>query len=362
MCINNQVHLKWMRRAIDLAKLGEGFTSPNPLVGAVITDKDGELISEGFHLKAGMPHAEAMAFNNLRENPQGGSLYVNLEPCCHEGKTPPCVDKIIASGIKKVFISIKDPDLRVAGKGISRLKDAGIEIALGLCERESLEINKAFIHRNLTGNSYGVLKWAMSIDGRIGLKNGLSKWISNESSRELVHSLRSKFDAVVVGGNTVRKDNPLLTSRGEKNPEPMRVVFTRTLDLPANSKLWDCSKARTLIVYNSLSANENYLKRIPSCVEVEKLTTSNPRDLSTLLAKKGCNKILWECGPKLATLALADGCIQETMTFISPKIIGGVNSMNPFSDFNFNDMSEVINLKKSEIRFLKNDLYLRNLV
>jgi len=360
--MDGSIHIKLMRRAINLALLGNGATSPNPLVGAVITNKKSEIISEGYHQKSGMPHAEAMAFNNLRANPQGGSLYVNLEPCCHAGKTPPCVDKIISSGIKRVFISIKDPDSRVAGKGICRLKDAGIDIHLGLCERESLEINKAFIHRNLTGNSYGVLKWAMSIDGRIGLKNGLSKWISNDSSRELVHSMRSEFDAVVVGGNTVRKDNPLLTTRGEKNPEPIRVVFTRTLDLPANSELWDCSKARTLIVYNSLTANENHLKRIPSCVEVEKLTTSNPRDLSTLLAKKGCNKILWECGPKLATLALGDGCIQETMTFISPKIIGGVNAMNPFSDFNFNDMSEVINLKKSEIRFIKNDLYLRNLV
>ena len=146
----SNLDIKWMRRVIDLAELGRGRTSPNPLVGAIITDKYGELISEGFHLRAGLPHAEAMAFNNLQKDSVGGTLYVNLEPCCHEGKTPPCVRRIISSGIKKVFVSIKDPDPRVSGKGIKQLKDAGIEVILGLCEREALSINKAFIHRNLT--------------------------------------------------------------------------------------------------------------------------------------------------------------------------------------------------------------------
>ena len=188
MNINNNVfHLKWMRRAIDLALLGKGRTSPNPLVGAVILDASGELISEGFHLKAGFPHAEAMAFDNLRRNPEGGSIYVNLEPCCHKGKTPPCVKRIISSGLKKVFVSIKDPDLRVSGQGIDQLRDAGLEVNLGLCEQEAISINKPFIHRNLTGQSYGVLKWAMSMDGRIGLKNGKSKWITDNYSRSVVH-------------------------------------------------------------------------------------------------------------------------------------------------------------------------------
>ena len=133
---DSNFHLKWMRRAINLALLGKGRTSPNPLVGAVIIDKYGELIAEGFHLKAGFPHAEAMAFDNLKRNPEGGSLYVNLEPCCHEGKTPPCVKRIISSGIKKVFVSIKDPDVRVSGRGIKQLKEAGIEVNLGLCKEE----------------------------------------------------------------------------------------------------------------------------------------------------------------------------------------------------------------------------------
>ena len=198
------MNIKWMKRAIFLASLGKGKTSPNPLVGAVILDKNGNLISEGFHYKAGMPHAEAMAFNNLKKDATDGSLYVNLEPCCHHGKTPPCVDKVTSSGIKKVYISIEDPDKRVSGNGIKLLKEAGIKVHLGLCRKESLDLNKAFIHRNITERAFGVLKWAMSIDGRIALKNGKSKWITNEESRSLVHSFRAEFDAIIIGGNTLR--------------------------------------------------------------------------------------------------------------------------------------------------------------
>ena len=360
MNIDNNVHLKWMRRAIDLALLGKGRTSPNPLVGAVIVDKNGELISEGFHSQAGLPHAEAMAFDNLKKNPGGGSLYVNLEPCCHEGKTPPCVNRIISSGLKKVFVSIKDPDQRVSGKGLDQLKKAGIEVNLGLCKEEAISINKPFIHRNLTGQSYGVLKWAMSIDGRIGLKNGKSQWITNDYSRSEVHLMRADFDAIIVGGNTLRKDNPLLTSRGKKSPEPLRVVFTRTLNLPRSRNLWDCDIANTLVVYDESSVNEKYLDRFPKSVELAKIGSDNPKLLSKLLADRGLNKILWECGPNLATSAIKNGCIQETIAFIAPKILGGVSSMTPFSDFNYEDMSEVKILNKGNIKIFDSDICIRN--
>ena len=227
----NVSDMKWMKRAIYLASLGKGRTSPNPMVGAVILDKNGNLISEGFHSKAGMPHAEAMAFNNLKKDARDGTIYVNLEPCCHQGKTPPCVDKIISFGIKKVFVSIQDPDKRVSGKGIKLLKDAGIKVHLGLCEKESRELNKSFIHRNITDNAFGVMKWAMSMDGRVGLKNGKSKWITNKDPRSLVHSFRACFDAIVIGGNTLRKDNPLLTSRG------IRTVSYTHLTLPTKVRV-----------------------------------------------------------------------------------------------------------------------------
>ena len=362
MNIDTNVHIKWMRRAIDLALLGHGRTSPNPLVGAVILDENGELISEGFHLKAGSPHAEAMAFDNLKKNPEGGSLYVNLEPCCHEGKTPPCVKRIISSGLKKVFVSIKDPDKRVSGKGLDQLREAGIEVNLGLCKEEAISINRSFIHRNLTGQSYGVLKWAMSMDGRIGLKNGKSQWITDSYSRSMVHSIRAEFDAIIVGGNTLRKDNPLLTSRGRKSPEPLRVVFTRTLNLPLERNLWNCDVAKTLIVYVESSANEKNLDKIPRCIELAKIPSDNPQLLSKLLGERGFNKILWECGPDLATSAIKNGCIQETITFIAPKILGGVNSMTPFADFYFEDMDEVKILNKSTIQLLNNDICIKNVL
>ena len=349
-----------MKRAILLASLGNGKTSPNPMVGAIILDKNGNLISEGFHYKAGMPHAEAMAFNNLKEDAKGGSMYVNLEPCCHQGKTPPCVDKIITSGIKKIYISIQDPDKRVSGKGIKLLKEAGIQVHLGLCEKESLELNKAFVYRNITNRTFGVLKWAMSIDGRIGLKNGKSKWITTKDSRSLVHYFRAEFDAIIIGGNTLRKDNPILTTRGLRTPEPMRVVFTKTLDLPSKSNLWDCHKAKTLVIYDSSTANEKFLTRIPKSVEVEKVSTDNPALISELLAKRGCNKVLWECGPRLATSAVKAGCINEIISFIAPKILGGENSMNPFGDFGFREMHEIINLSGSDISFIGNDICVKS--
>tara|TARA_B100000579_G_scaffold423781_1_gene427311 strand:+ start:112 stop:1200 length:1089 start_codon:yes stop_codon:yes gene_type:complete len=362
MIDRNISDIKWMKRAILLASLGKGRTSPNPMVGAVILDKNGNLISEGFHCKTGMPHAEAMAFNNLKKNAKGGTIYVNLEPCCHHGKTPPCVDKIISFGIKKVFISIVDPDKRVSGKGIKLLEDAGIKVHIGLCEKESLELNKSFIHRNITNKAFGVLKWAMSIDGRVGLKNGKSKWVTNKQSRSVVHSYRAFFDAIVIGGNTLRKDDPLLTSRGIRKPEPLRVVFTKTLDLPEKSNLWDCSLAKTLVVYDASTANKKYLKRIPECVDIEEIPSDNPKLISNLLAKKGCNNIFWECGPKLATAAIKSGCIQELMTFIAPKILGGESSMNPFTDFEFTNMNEVLNLTDTEISFIEEDILVKSVI
>ena len=200
----------------------------------------------------------------------------------------------------------------------------------------------------------------MSIDGRIALKNGKSKWITNKESRSLVHSLRAEFDAIIIGGNTLRKDNPLLTTRGKKNPEPLRVVFTKSLELPSKSNLWDCNKAKTLVIYDSSTANENYLTRIPECVEVEKISSDNPELISKILASRGCNKVLWECGPSLATAAIQSNCIQEIITFIAPKILGGENSMNPFGDLKFREMSEIIKLKASQVSLIENDICVRS--
>ena len=238
-----------MARALALAALADGRTSPNPLVGCVVLDANGELVGEGYHRQAGEPHAEVMALRRAGDRAKGGTLYVTLEPCCHHGRTPPCSEAVIAAGLRRVVIALDDPDPRVAGGGIAQLKAAGIEVISGVRQAEAAQQNRAFLHRLRTGRPWGLLKWAMSLDGRTALSNGASQWISSPPARRWVHQLRAGVDAVIVGGGTVRADNPLLTSRGQRNPEPLRVVLSRTLELPKAAQLWDQTSAATLVAH-----------------------------------------------------------------------------------------------------------------
>ena len=238
-----------MARALALAALADGRTSPNPLVGCVVLDANGELVGEGYHRQAGEPHAEVMALRRAGDRAKGGTLYVTLEPCCHHGRTPPCSEAVIAAGLRRVVIALDDPDPRVAGGGIAQLKAAGIEVLSGVRQAEAAQQNRAFLHRLRTGRPWGLLKWAMSLDGRTALSNGASQWISSPPARSWVHQLRAGVDAVIVGGGTVRADNPLLTSRGQRNPEPLRVVLSRTLELPKAAQLWDQTSAATLVAH-----------------------------------------------------------------------------------------------------------------
>ena len=209
-----------MHRALALASLAQGRTSPNPLVGALVLDSSGRLIGEGYHARAGLPHAEVGALAQAGVAARGGTLIVSLEPCCHQGRTPPCTDAVIAAGIERVVVALEDPDPRVAGGGISRLRSAGLEVITGVLKAQAAHQNRAFVHRVRTGRPWGVLKWAMSLDGRTALPNGESQWISGPEARTWVHQLRACCDAVIVGGGTVRADDPLLTSRGRRDPEP----------------------------------------------------------------------------------------------------------------------------------------------
>ena len=215
----------WMRRALALAALAEGHTSPNPLVGALVLDREGRLVGEGFHARAGDAHAEVGALLQAGDSARGGTLVVTLEPCCHHGRTPPCSEAVLRAGIRRVVIALEDPDPRVDGGGIRQLRQAGLEVISGVLREEARQQNRAFLHRVRTGRPFGVLKWAMSLDGRTALPNGASQWISGPPARDWVHQLRSGMDAVVVGGGTVRGDDPLLTSRGRY------VLFRIKLDL-----------------------------------------------------------------------------------------------------------------------------------
>ncbi len=344
----------WMRRALQLAELADGLTSPNPLVGAVVLDSHAELVGEGFHAKAGEPHAEVGALAQAADRAKGGTIIVTLEPCCHQGRTPPCTEAIIKAGIERVVVALKDPDPRVAGGGIQRLRDAGLEVITGVLKAEAAEQNRAFVYRVQTGRPWGLLKWAMSLDGRTALPNGASQWISAPPARGWVHQLRAGCDAVIVGGGTVRVDNPLLTSRGRRTPEPLRVVISRSLDLPAKAQLWDTSMAATLLAYPP-HRSDRLPPEGPECLQ---LKDSEPLPLLEALAERGCNQVLWECGPSLAAAALQQGCVQELAVVMAPKLLGGQLARTPLGDLGFSAMDQVIELSSANPMRLGDDLLL----
>ena len=351
----------WMRRAIQLALLAEGRTSPNPLVGAIVLDSSGRLVGEGFHTGAGNPHAEIEALVQAGEKSINGTIVVTLEPCCHHGLTPPCTEALIKAGLKRVVVGMIDPDPRVSGDGISRLKDSGLEVIEGVLKQECEGINREFSFRVRHGRPWGVLKWAMSLDGRIGLPNGCSKWITNKSARDSVHKIRSKCDAVIVGGGTLRADDPLLTSRGKSNSEPLRVVFSRSLDLPKAANLWDTKVAKTIIAYGP-EANEAFFSDLPDGPEKLSLNSNDPSELLTYLGEKGCNKVLWECGPLLATSAIKANCVQELVVFVAPKLLGGESAMSPLESFGFESVSSTYKLQHSSLERKGEDLSWRLLL
>ena len=352
---SHQNWLAWMRRALQLASLAEGHTSPNPLVGAVVLDAQGRLVGEGFHARAGEPHAEPVALDQAGDAARGGTIIVTLEPCCHQGRTPPCTDAILAAGVRRVVVALTDPDPRVAGGGLQRLRDAGLEVISGVLAAEAAHQNRAFLHRVRTGRPWGVLKWAMSLDGRTALPNGDSQWITGPSSRDWVHQLRSGMDAVIVGGGTVRADDPLLTSRGRRSPEPLRVVLSRSLDLPEQALLWDTAVAPTLVAHGPDADPQ----RLPDGPEGLGLSGCEPLQLMEALAERGCNQVLWECGPELAAAAIQQGCVQEIAAVVAPKLMGGKAARTPLGDLDFSAMDQVLEGKWHQCVRLGNDWLLR---
>lgn len=324
--------LFWMRRALQLAALGRGRTSPNPLVGAVVLDADGTLVGEGFHERAGGPHAEVGALRQAGARCRGGTLVVTLEPCCHHGRTPPCSEAVLAAGVRRVVLAMRDPNPAVDGGGIARLRAAGLEVIEGVAEAEARNLNAAFLHRLACGRPLGLLKWAMSLDGRTALPNGASQWISGPPARDWVHQLRAQCDAVIVGGGTVRQDDPLLTSRGRREPEPLRVVLSRSLDLPAGARLWDGSLAATLVAHGPEAGEAGRAALDRLGVERLELEACEPASLLEALARRGANQVLWECGPVLAANALRQDCVQRLAAVVAPKLLGGLAARTPLGD------------------------------
>ncbi|NER25684.1 MAG: bifunctional diaminohydroxyphosphoribosylaminopyrimidine deaminase/5-amino-6-(5-phosphoribosylamino)uracil reductase RibD [Symploca sp. SIO1C2] len=343
-----------MQRCIELARKALGRTTPNPLVGAVIV-RDGKIIGEGFHPAAGQPHAEVFALRDAGEQARGATIYVNLEPCNHYGRTPPCSEALVKAGVAKVVVGMVDPYPKVSGGGIDRLRAAGIEVVVGVEEAACRQLNEAFIHRILYQRPLGILKYAMTLDGKIAASSGHSKWVTSQESRNYVHQLRSACDAVIVGSNTVLADNPYLTSHNPKLPNPLRVVMSRHLNLPMNANLWQTSQASTLVLTEA-GANpdlQQWLKK--KGVEVVELQLLTPGQVMAYLYERQLSSVLWECGGTLAASAINDGTVQKVLAFIAPKIIGGKSAPSPVGDLGLATMTDALNLERVTWRQLGSD-------
>ena len=275
-----------MLRCLELARTALGRTSPNPLVGAVVV-QNGQILGEGFHPCAGEPHAEVFALRAAGAGARGSTVYVNLEPCNHYGRTPPCSEGLINAGVSKVVVGMVDPNPLVAGRGIARLRDAGIEVVVGVEEAACRRLNEGFIHRILYQRPLGILKYAMTLDGKIATTTGHSAWITNKDARTQVHCLRAACDAVIVGGNTVRKDNPYLTSHQVEAHNPLRVVMSRSLNLPEQARLWDTQEAATLVL-TQVGSSQTFQKMLwEKGVEVLEFSSLTPETVMTHLYERG---------------------------------------------------------------------------
>ncbi|MBD2131507.1 MAG: bifunctional diaminohydroxyphosphoribosylaminopyrimidine deaminase/5-amino-6-(5-phosphoribosylamino)uracil reductase RibD [Sphaerospermopsis kisseleviana] len=343
-----------MQRCLQLARRALGRTSPNPLVGAVVV-KDGEIVGEGFHPRAGEPHAEVFALRAAGEKARGATIYVSLEPCNHYGRTPPCSEGLIKAGVSKVVVGMVDPNPLVAGGGIARLRDAGIEVVVGVEEEACQKLNEGFIHRILYKRPLGILKYAMTLDGKIATNSGHSAWITNPDARSEVHQLRAACDAVIVGGNTVRQDNPYLTTHQQEGHNPLRVVMSRSLNLPENARLWEVAEAHTLVLTAVGSSPDFQQMLLNRGVEVVEFPLLTPDHVMAYLYGRGFCSVLWECGGTLAASAIAQNAVQKILAFIAPKIIGGRHAPTPVGDLGFTSMTEAIPLERVNWRVVGSD-------
>lgn len=350
-----------MRKALELALNGWGTTNPNPLVGAVIA-KDGWIIGEGFHKKRGEAHAEVEALKNAKQDLQGAVLYVNLEPCTHYGKTPPCVKAIIESKISEVVIGMPDPNPLVAGKGIKMLNEAGIKTRVGILENEAKKLNEIFIKYITQRKPFVIMKTAMSLDGKICTYTGDSKWISGEESREYVHHLRNRVSAIMVGTNTIIKDNPSLTTRLDgKNRDAHRIILDRNGRIPIDSKVFNASPGTRVIVAVSEAAqkekNKEWKSRGAEVIVVPEANTGLELNyLMDKLYELEIDSILIEGGGNLNFSAVQAGIVDKYIAFISPMIIGGKTALTSLEGEGFANLQDSIRLKNISTKPIGEDI------
>ncbi len=346
----------FMRRALDLAARGIGRTSPNPMVGSVVV-RDGVVLGEGYYREYGGRHAEPQALEEAGARARGAALYVTLEPCCHQGSTPPCTDAIIASGIAHVHVAMADPDRRVSGKGIERLRAAGMTVETGLMEAESRELNAAYVHHRKTGQPFVLLKLAQTLDGRIATRNGHSKWITGEAARKRVHLMRSQADAVLVGIDTVLADDPRLTVRHVDGRQPRRVVLDSRARTPLDARVLNGEASAIVCVTEAASADRiEELKGTGA--EVLVLPGGDGSvpiaPLKSALGNAGIVTLMVEGGSRVAASFLRERAVDRIACFVAPRILGaGIPSI---ADLALDDLSKAIQLNDTRVEQLGGDL------
>lgn len=348
-----------MRRALNLAKKALGRTSPNPVVGAVIVDSDGKIVGEGYHKKAGLPHAEREALKMAGEKARGGTMYVTLEPCCHYGRTPPCTEAIIEAGIKKVVVAVRDPNPKVSGKGIEILKNAGIEVVEGVLEEEAALLNEKFFKYIKTGLPFIALKWAMTADGKIATKTGDARWVSGEKSRNFTHNLRNEYDAILVGARTLILDDPLLTCRIKGGRNPYRIILSASGNLPPNLRLFTLDREKNILITTNTNLASHVQQSFANIIVASKGDNKvNLKEAFFELTKLGITSILIEGGAQVHASILKEKLADKIYLFVAPKIIGGDKAPGPVAELGINYLQDALPFKLQKVKRLGEDVLL----
>ncbi len=353
--------IDYMKRAIQLAKKGQGFTNPNPMVGAVIV-KDGRIIGEGYHKKYKELHAERNAIASLKEDAKGSTMYVTLEPCCHYGKTPPCTEAIIENGISKVVIGSRDPNPLVAGKGVKILREHGIEVVCDFLKEECDKLNPVFFHYITTKMPYVTMKYAMTCDGKIATKNNDSKWITGENSRNEVQKMRHNNMGIVAGIGTVLADNPMLNVRIEGLKSPIRIICDSNLRIPMESEIVKtANKYKTIIAYvNGDTDKINALEK--EGFILQKFSSKDGKvDLNELmqyLGEQNIDSIFVEGGANLNDSFMREGLVNRLEVFVAPKVFGGADARSPIEGMGVDFVSEAKEFSLENVRRIDEDILL----
>jgi len=357
-----------MRRALELASRGLGHVEPNPPVGAVIVDDNLQLLGEGYHQQFGGPHAEVHALADAGESANGATIFVTLEPCAHHGKTPPCADAVIRAGLKRVVVAMQDPAPHVDGSGIERIRQAGIEVEVGLLEPEAQRLTAPFVKRITTGQPWIIAKWAMTLDGKIASHTTHSQWISNATSRQVVHQLRGRCDAVMVGIGTALADDPRLTARPPGPRTAARIVVDSRARLPITSQLVQTARETPLLVAVLDSAPDAACAALTDAgAEVLRLAgdDSNHVSLPALceeLGRREMTNILVEGGAGLLGGLHDAGLIDECQVFIAPKLVGGASAPSPLGGRGLEQIPQSGSFAHVDVEMLEGDLFVRGWV